>query len=160
MTGSSWRGLAITVVIALAAGFIGARLGDFGATHARAPSQANPAGGQGSVRQSVQSLLDRDFKLTADQKTRIAAIDSRFTLEHNMIWADIRASNVELAAAVASDMSLNQEAKNAITEIQESVGRLQTKSIQYVLEVRQVLTPEQRAEFDEHIIMALMRDPA
>ena len=158
MSAQAWRGLILTVVIALAAGFIGARLGaqaSSGATPA-----ASPGGGQGSVRESVGSLLRRDFRLTPDQKARVAAIDAKFTRDHNMIWADIRASNVELAAAVANDMSLNQEAKNAITEIQESVGRLQTRSIQYVLEVRQVLNPDQRAEFDEHIIMALMRDPA
>jgi Spy/CpxP family protein refolding chaperone len=161
VSAAAWRGLILTIVIAAAAGFIGARLGTQGAAEASSTPAATATGmPQVTVRQSVEGLLRRDFKLTADQRTRLRAIDDRFTRQHNLIWADIRMSNAELAAAVASDMSMNQEAKNAITEIQDSVGRLHTESIQYVLEVRQVLTPEQRAEFDDHIVMALMRDPA
>ena len=161
MSAAAWRGILLTIVIAVAAGFLGARLGMQGAARANVGSLAdNPSGRQGSVRQSVATLLNHDFKLSADQKTRIQAIDDRFTKTHNLIWADVRMSNAELAAAVANDMSLNQDAKNAITEIQDSVGRLHTESIEYVLEVRKVLTPEQRSQFDEHIIMALMRDPA
>jgi Spy/CpxP family protein refolding chaperone len=152
-----WRGLALTLVltilIAAGAGFVGAKLG-------RGPTAQRPFAISGSVRQSVDGLLERDFHLTPDQKRQIQAIDEQFTRKHNLIWADIRTSNAELAGAVANDMTLNQQAKNAIMEIQDSVGRLHTESILYVLEVRKVLTPEQRNTFDEHVIMALMRDPA
>lgn len=148
----SWRWWLLTAVIAAAFGFLGARLG---------MQQASPPPlGQGTVRASVESLLQREFKLSPTQRQAIDGIDQKFTRTHNLIWADIRMSNAELAAAVANDMSLNPQAKVAIQEIQESVGRLHTESILYVLEVRQVLTPEQRVVFDEHIIMALMRDPA
>lgn len=157
MNPGGWRSLALTLVvaavIAAGAGFIGAKLGQGHAVQ-------RPFAIGGSVRQSVETLLQRNFRLTQDQQKRIQAIDEQFTRKHNLIWADIRTSNAELAGAVANDMTLNQQAKNAIMEIQESVGRLHTESILYVLEVRKVLTPEQRNEFDEHIIMALMRDPA
>ena len=162
MNAASWRALIITIVIALAAGFVGARLGALGS------GAAKP--GQGSVRQSVDALLDKDFKLTSAQKQQIEQIDERFTKTHNMIWADINTSNARLADAVAtdlpngtlenpSDMTLSPDAKASIQAIEDGVGRLQTESILYVLEVRQVLTPEQRKNFDEHIIMALMRSP-
>jgi len=148
----SWRWWLLTAVIAAAFGFLGARLG-----MQQAPT---PGLGQGTVRASVESLLQREFKLAPAQRQAIDQIDEKFTRTHNLIWADIRMSNAELAAAVANDMSLNPQAKAAIEEIQGSVGRLHTESILYVLEVRKVLTPEQRVVFDEHIIMALMRDPA
>ena len=148
----SWRWWLLTAVIAAAFGFLGARLG-----MQQAPT---PPMGQDTVRASVEALLQREFKLAPVQRQAIDRIDEKFTRAHNLIWADIRMSNAELAAAVAQDMTLNPQAKVAIQEIQESVGRLHTESIQYVLEVRQVLTPEQRVVFDEHIIMALMRDPA
>ena len=155
---SNWRGLLVslllTAVVATAFGLLGARLGML----PHAPAEIGPS--QGSVRQSVAALLDKEFKLTALQKQRIAVIDQQFTRKHNLIWADIRSSNAELAAAVADNMSLNTEAKNAIADIQASVGRLHTESILYVLAVRNELTPEQRVVFDEHIVMALMRDPA
>ena len=149
----SWRWWLLTAVFGAAFGFLGARLG---MQHVPPPGPAP----QGTVRASVESLLQREFKLTPAQRASIDQIDQKFTRTHNLIWADIRMSNAELAAAVADDMSLNPQAKVAIQEIQESVGRLHTESILYVLEVRKVLTPEQRTTFDEHIVMALMRDPA
>ena len=163
MNAATWRGLIVTIVIALAAGFVGARLGSLGM------SPASKAG-QGSVRQSVDALLDRDFKLTAAQKSQIEEIDERFTKTHNVIWADINDSNARFASAVAtdlpkgtlensSDMTLSPDAKASIQEIENGVGKLHTESILYMLEVRQVLTPQQRKDFDEHIILALMRSP-
>jgi Spy/CpxP family protein refolding chaperone len=163
MNAGAWRGLVITIVLALAAGFIGAKLGAMG---------AHPAGGatRGSVRQSVDSLLAKDFRLTPEQKRQVEDIDERFTKIHNVIWADINTSNARLASAVATDlptgklansadMTLSPDAKASIEGIEQGVGKLHTESILYVLQVRDVLTPEQRRSFDEHIIMALMRSP-
>jgi hypothetical protein len=163
VTAASWRGLVVTVLIALAAGFVGARLGALG-------SSATARSGQGTVRQAVDALLDKDFKLTAAQKQQVEEIDERFTRTHNLIWADINTSDARLASAVAikmpsgtlenvEDMNLSPDAKAAISGIEDGVGRLHTESILYVLQVRGVLTPEQRKNFDEHVIMALMRSP-
>ena len=154
MTTGAWRGLVLTLVIAIAAGFAGARLGMLG--------QHRSLGGgapYASVRQAVDDLLDRDFKLSETQKQQIAQIDQRFSVVHNQIWTGIYTENAQLANAVAANMSLSPEAKKAIAGIQDGVGRLHTESIIYVLEIRQVLTPAQRPDFDEHVIMALMRSP-
>jgi|WetSurMetagenome_2_1015567.scaffolds.fasta_scaffold238455_2 hypothetical protein len=154
MNTASWRGFVLTLAIAAAAGFAGAKLGMAG---------LHPGGsqrvGEGSVRQSVDTLLDRDFKLNPAQKQQIEQIDESFTRTHNQIWADINTQNARLASAVATDMSLSPDAKTSIQGIQDGVGRLHTASIQYILQVRQVLTPAQRKDFDEHVIMALMRSP-
>ncbi len=155
MNAASWRGLVLTIVIATAAGFAGAWLGVTGLHMAGGGSRVS----QDSVRQSVDALLTKDFQLTASQKQQIDQIDGDFTRKHNVIWADIFTDNARLASAVATDMSLSADAKSAIAGIQDGVGRLHTESILYVLQVRQVLTPEQRKQFDEHIILALMRSP-
>ena len=155
MNAASWRGLALTILIAAAAGFAGAWLGISGLHLTGGGSRVS----QDSVRQSVDALLAKDFKLTAAQKQQIDRIDQDFTRKHNVIWADIFTDNARLASAVATDMSLSTDAKSAISGIQDGVGRLHTESILYVLQVREVLTPEQRKQFDEHIILALMRSP-
>ncbi len=164
MTAAGWRGLILTLLVGAAAGFAGARLGG--------QLGAPPAAGQGSVRQAVDTLLDRDFKLTEAQKQQIRKVDDQFTRAHNQIWADVNTSNARLASAVATDlpngklesaalndMNLSPDAKSAIQGVQDGVGRLHTESILYVLQIREVLTPEQRNNFDEHVIMALMRSP-
>jgi hypothetical protein len=154
VNGGSWRGLLLTLVLALAAGFAGAKLGALGE---HLGSNQSPT--YASVRQAVDTLLDRDFKLTAAQKQQIVQIDARFSRIHNQIWTGIYTENARLANAVATDMSLNPDAKTAIAGIQDGVGRLHTESILYILEVRQVLTPAQRPDFDDRVIMALMRSP-
>ena len=154
MNSGAWRGLVLTLVIAVAAGFAGARLGLLG--QHRSTAQSAP---YASVRQAVDDLLERDFKLTAAQKQQISVIDQHFSVIHNQIWTGIYTENAQLANAVAANMSLSPDAKKAIAGIQDGVGRLHTESIIYVLEIRQVLTPAQRPDFDEHVIMALMRSP-
>jgi len=167
MNATFWRGLILTLLIAGAAGFAGAKLGAMGG-QLNGPQLAS----QGSVRQAVDSLLQREFKLTAAQQQQIQRIDDHFTQDHNHIWSDINNANARLASAVAtdlpngklesaatSDMMLSPDAKTAVQDIQDGVGRLHTESILYVLQVREVLTPEQRNNFDEHVIMALMRSP-
>ncbi len=154
MNPAGWRSLVLTLVIAVGAGFAGARLGAIGPHH-------NVVGGApyANVRQAVDDLLERDFQLSAAQKQQIGVIDQRFARVHNQIWTGIYTENAQLANAVSADMSLNADAKKAILGIQDGVGRLHSESIIYMLQIRQVLTPAQRPEFDEHVIMALMRSP-
>lgn len=167
MNAAFWRGLIVTLLLAGAAGFAGAKLGAMGGQ-----LNAPPAASQGSVRQAVDTLLQRDFKLTPAQQQQIQRIDDHFTQDHNQIWSDINNANARLASAVAtdlpngklesaatSDMMLSPDAKTAVLGIEAGVGQLHTESILYVLQVRDVLTPQQRNNFDEHIIMALMRSP-
>ena len=76
--------------------------------------------------------------------------------------APVRPEHHELVARTlenVEDMNLSPDAKSAIQGIEDGVGRLHTESILYVLQIRDVLTPEQRKNYDEHIIMALMRSP-
>jgi len=167
MNPTFWRGLIVTLLVAGAAGFAGAKLGATGG-QLNGPQSVSP----GSVRQAVDTLLHRDFKLTAAQQKEIQRIDDHFTQDHNQIWSDINNANARLASAVAtdlpngklesaatSDMMLSPDAKTAVQGIEAGVGQLHTESILYVLQVRDVLTPQQRNNFDEHIIMALMRSP-
>lgn len=147
----AWASLLLTALVAALFGFGGAYI----AVRAAA---ARPAPTAVGVREAVDDMLQHQLQLTPAQKAAVQTIDERYAQKHNLIWADIRMSNAELSGALAADMSMNQDVKNAIAEIQESVGRLQTETISYVLEVRSVLTPQQRLIFDERVEAALMRD--
>lgn len=147
---SSWRVVLVTVVIATLCGFVGAR---FGAS--RSAPTVNSMQEQ-TVRQRVDDILRKKFNLTPAQKAEVDRIDDRYTRLRNQIIADLHAENVDLAAAVAENMTLSPLAKDAVMEIQVSVGMLQTETIKYILEVRQVLTPDQRKVFDEDIVEMMM----
>ncbi len=148
-----WRNLIITVVVAAAAGFAGARLG---AMRNQAPADATA---QATLRQTVDAMLTRDFNLSADQKAKIKVIDEAFTRQNNRIWSKLKMTNAELAGALSDDMTMNAMTQVYIRQIEENVGLLQSSTISYIIDIRNVLTPKQRELYDERIIRALMRDP-
>ena len=150
-----WRNLLITIVVAAASGFAGARLG---AIRSQAPLQANPPSAQTTLRQTVDAMLTRDFNLSGEQKAKIAAIDEAYTRQNNRIWSMLKMINAELAGALSDDMTMNAMTQVYIRRIEENVGLMQTSTINYIIDIRNVLTPQQRDLYDERIIRALMRD--
>ena len=148
-----WRNMLITIVVAAASGFAGARLGAI-----RNQSHASPPSAQATLRQSVDAMLTRDFNLTADQKRKVAEIDEAYTRQNNRIWSMLKMTNAELAGALSEDMTMNDMTHVYIRQIEENAGLLQTATINYIIDIRNVLTPQQRDLYDERIIRALMQD--
>ena len=148
-----WRNLVITVIVAAVSGFAGARLGAI-----RNQGHTVKPTAQTTLRQTVDSMLDRDFKLSADQKQQVAVIDETFTRQNNRIWAKLKMTNAELAGALSDDMTMNAMTQVYIRQIEQNVGMMQTSTINYIIEIRNVLTPQQRQLYDERIIRALMQD--
>jgi hypothetical protein len=150
-----WRNLLITIVVAAASGFAGARIG---AISSQPPVATSPPSAQATLRQTVDAMLTRDFDLSSEQKAKIAVIDDNFTRQNNRIWAMLKMTNAELAGALSDDMTMNAMTQVYIRRIEENVGLMQTSTINYIIDIRNVLTPQQRELYDERIIRALMRD--
>lgn len=144
----------ITATIALCCGLLGASL----AGH-KLPTLAwpqNPDYRLVQFRERVDRMLSQEMHLTPDQSRRVELIDHNYTLDYNLALADVHASNSELAAALANDMSLSPQAKAAISEIQVNVGQMQTSTVNYIVNIRSILTPEQKKIFDGRIIADIM----
>ena len=148
MTVVFWRNLAITVVLAFAAAFVGARLG------AHAPVKSQPL-----LQETVYQMVHHDLKLTAAQSQAIGQIDSRYEHQRNAHRADIAAADAELAQALANEMALGTSAERALTHIQGSLGQMQREAVVYVLDVRAVLTPDEQTQLDRKIFETLALGP-
>ena len=145
----------LTAVIAFCCGLLGASL----ASHVPpglGPPRPNPDYRLVQFRERVDRMLSEEMHLSAQQKQRAALIDHNYTLDYNLALADLHASNSELAAALANDMSLNDDAKTAIKEIQLNVGQMQTSTVNYIVDIRNILTPDQQKIFDGRIIADIM----
>ena len=143
-----WRNLLITIVLAFAAAYAGARFG------AQAPPKPTP-----QLRESIYQTVHHDLKLTPAQETQIRAIDDRYEHKRNALRADIGSADAELAQALANEMALGTAAERALTHIQTSLGQMQRDSVLYVLDVRAVLTPEQQTQLDRKIFETLALGP-
>jgi Spy/CpxP family protein refolding chaperone len=143
-----WRNLAITVLLAFAAAYVGARLG------ARTPPARQPM-----LRETVYQMVHHDLKLTAAQAAAIHQIDDRYEHRRNALRADISSADAELAQALASEMALGTSAQSALAHIQGSLGEMQKEAVVYVLDVRGVLNPEQQMRLDRKIFESLALGP-
>jgi Spy/CpxP family protein refolding chaperone len=138
-----WRNLLITVVVALLAGGIGGWMGAQNALDSDA--QTLP------LRQTVHEIVRRDIKLTPDQNKEVQAIEDKYYDQRTNLRQDVAAANRELADALMSDMAFGREAQQASNHVERGLGQLQRATILYVLEVRDVLTPEQQMIYDRKV---------
>jgi Spy/CpxP family protein refolding chaperone len=143
-----WLNLLITVILAGGAGFIGARYGASTLSHPEQPLL---------LRQSVHDMAS-ELKLTPAQAKAIDAIEKRYNTKRNDLRLKIGQANIELAGAMSEEMTFGPQAQNAIDHLQASVGDLQRQTVLYVLEVRDVLTPEQQMAYDQKVVAALTSD--
>ena len=145
----------LTAAIAFGFGLLGASLAGR-MPQGPGPPRQNPDYRLALFRERVDRMLSDDMRLSPDQKRQVALIDHNYTLDYNLALADLHASNSELAAALANDMSLNDDAKAAIKEIQINVGQMQTSTVSYIVDIRHVLNPDQQKIFDGRIIADIM----
>jgi Spy/CpxP family protein refolding chaperone len=138
-----WRNLLITVVVALLAGGIGGWLG--AQNMLESDAQTLP------LRQTVQDIVRKDLKLTSDQAKEIQAIEGKYYDRRTQLRQDVAAANSELADALMADMAFGREAQQASSHVERGLGELQRATIRYVLEVRDVLTPEQQMIYDRKV---------
>jgi Spy/CpxP family protein refolding chaperone len=139
--------LVITLIVAAIAGFVGAWAGAEGLHRQREQTSL--------LRESVRELTMAGLKLTPEQSKEIAAVEDRYTKRRNTLRVQIGRANVELASAMSEEMAFGPQAQTAIDHLQNSVGDLQSSTVLYVLEIRDVLTKEQRVVYDRKVVEAL-----
>jgi hypothetical protein len=137
-----WRNLAITVVVAMAAGWAGGALG----VRTLAPVEEMLP-----LRQSVSAIVRNDLKLSDEQMHDIQNIENRYYDRRIQLRTHVAVANRELADALMNDMAFGREAQAASQHVERGLGDLQRATIVYVLEVRDVLTPEQQVVYDRKV---------
>jgi hypothetical protein len=138
-----WRNLLITVVVALLAGGIGGWMGAQNGLDT--DTQTLP------LRQTVHEIVRQDLMLTGDQNKEIQAIEDKYYNQRTTLRQDVATANRELADALMSDMAFGREAQQASNHVERGLGELQRATILYVLEVRDVLSPQQQTIYDRKV---------
>ena len=138
-----WRNLAVTVVVALLAGAVGGWMGARNAIDSDA--QTLP------LRQTVSEIVSRDLKLTTTQTKEIEAIEHKYYDKRSSLRMQVADANRNLADALMADMAFGREAQQASNQLEQGLGELQRATILYVLEVRDVLSPEQQMVYDRKV---------
>ena len=146
-----WRNLLVTVLVAGIAAYVGAWAGSM--------QQHRGAAKPSPLRDAIHAMADQGLKLTPAQQKSIDAIDARYSRRRDALRAQIARANSEVADALSVEMAFGPKAELAINHLQSTVGELQKSTILYVLEVRDVLTLEQKSVYDDKVVEALTAEP-
>ncbi len=140
------RGLLVTAFIAFAAGFGGVLLG----TLVFAADTSPP---------SMHDVVHHRLRLSPEQLARIEDLEARFAARKQSLELEMRAANAELAAAIREEHGYGPRVTAAVEHFHGAMGRLQTETISHMFAMRDVLSDEQKAIFDDTIVEALTTAP-
>jgi Spy/CpxP family protein refolding chaperone len=129
--------------VALLAGGIGGWMGAQNALDSDAQSLP--------LRQTVHEIVRRDLQLTPSQSAEVQAIEDKYYDRRTTLREQVAEANRELADALMADMAFGREAQQASNHVEQGLGQLQRATILYVLQVRDVLTPEQQMIYDRKV---------
>jgi len=138
-------GLVLTVVLALLAGAAGAWIGASGLLPSRHPA-------------SLHAMVHHDLELTPEQDRRLEALERDFAIRRKARETELRAANAQLAAAIQARHEYTPQVEAAVERFHAAMGALQLETVQHVLAMRKVLTPEQAAKFDRRVSEALTNE--
>ena len=142
---AGWRSIAITAALAaLASG-----AGTWASTAWLMKRHETP---------NLHSIVHHQLDLTAEQETRLEAIEARFASRRGALEAEVRTANRELADAIAASEGDSPKVQAAVDHFHLAMGDLQKATIAHVFEMRSVLTPQQAQVFDRQVVGALLQD--
>ncbi len=135
------RAILVTIVVAFLAGLAGMGLGRIVFAPQRSPS--------------LHEVLHNALDLSAAQEQEIEALERDFATRRRALEVEMRAANAELATAMREEHTYGGRVTAAIEHFHIAMGELQSETMRHVFAMREVLTPEQRTEFDALVASAL-----
>src|SRR5688572_28260237 len=128
--GIAWRNSIITIVLAGLAAFLGAHLGSRQTSRPAVP-----------LSERVFEVLNEGIPLSEQQKESIRDIGQRYVPLREQLRIQSRAVNARLARLMADEQGFGPQTTQALEQLQLVMGERLKLSMQYMLEVRTVLTP-------------------
>jgi hypothetical protein len=140
------RSILVTLVVAFIAGLGGVWAGKL------------IFGGQQQA-PNLHQVVHRELSLNAYQQQRIDALERDFTPKRQALEMEMRAANADLAAAIREEHGYGPHVTAAVERFHHAMGQLQIDTIQHVFAMREVMTPDQKARFDNIVSAALTAEP-
>jgi hypothetical protein len=140
-----------SMLLTLALSVIGAALGAWGGAQYVLHQMRGPP--------PLHEMIHERLHLTADQQGRIAGIERDHAARRQVLEAEMRAANAELAQAFQEQHAYTPKVQAAIDRFHHAMGELQKETIVHVLAMRAVLSPSQAALFDDTVVRSLTEEP-
>ena len=143
MARSSAIVIALTLLAATLGGWVGVR---YGLREAHAPQQ-------------LDELLHERLHLSSTQEQQLTVLEADFAVRRREYVSQMRAANLNIARAITGRHQYDAEAQAAIDQLHRAMMALQNATVQHVLAMRALLTPDQVPQFDRTVDQALAATP-
>jgi len=100
-------------------------------------------------------LLHDQLGLDAGQTARLAGVEADFAARKQTLEARLRASNADLASAIAAEHGYGPRVAAAVDQSHHAMGDLQKATLEHVFAMRALLRPDQAARYDAEVVKAL-----
>jgi Spy/CpxP family protein refolding chaperone len=107
----------------------------------------------------LHETLHHKLHLTAEQQGRLEGLERDHAAKRAALEAEMRAANAELALAYQESHTYSPKVQAAIDRFHRAMDALQTETMQHVIAMRQILTPDQTAQFDQIVVRSLTTEP-
>lgn len=138
------------LLLGIVACFVAAIVGVF-AGRALLPPRPQPGS-------ELHDVLHHRLALDAGQEARLAALEQRFAVQRRAFELELRADNARLAAAIQAEHGNGPQVAAAVDRSHAVMGELQKATLAHIFAMRQLLRPDQTAQFDRAVVKALTDD--
>ena len=138
------------MVLCLVPGFIAAIGGVFvGRALLPAPKQSGT---------ELHDVLHHQIRLDDAQEARLTILEQRFAVQRRALELEMRADNARLAEAIEGEHGNGPRVAAAVDQSHAAMGELQKATLAHIFAMRQLLRPDQAAQFDRAVVKALTDD--
>ncbi len=138
------------MILCVVAAFIAAIGGVF-VGRALLPGPAQPGA-------ELHDVLHHRLALDANQESRLKELEQRFAVERRALELELRADNARLAEAIEAEHGNGPRVAAAVDRSHAAMGELQKATLVHIFAMRQLLRPDQTAQFDQAVVKALTDD--
>lgn len=103
-------------------------------------ARIGPAAGQS------MPVITEYLQLTPEQAERVAPINESFCREQHANCADMQAARANLLSVLKRNNLQRRDVDAALAEVERTQAQLQRRAAQYLLDLKNVLTPAQKAK--------------
>jgi Spy/CpxP family protein refolding chaperone len=107
----------------------------------------------------LHETLHHKLRLTTEQQRRLEGLERDHSAKRAALEAEMRAANAQLAQAYQEGHAYTPKVQAAIDRFHRAMDALQTETMLHVIAMRQVLTPDQTAQFDDTVVKSLTAEP-
>jgi hypothetical protein len=106
----------------------------------------------------LHDVLHHQLDLDPAQQASLHRLEQRFAVQRRALELELRADNARLAEAIEAEHGNGPRVAAAVDRSHAAMGELQKVTLSHIFAMRQLLRPNQTAQFDQAVVKALTDD--